>query len=128
MRRAAHSELVEAGGSWVTLGRRKAQRFPIELDVCYTTLSRQSEGLTGMGKTINISSSGVLFTSQHELPIGTRLEVSMLWPMKLNEKCGLNLVGAGRVVRQSRGQLALQFQEWQFRTTTRGVAGQSLGA
>ena len=128
MRRAAHSELVEAGNSWVTIGRRKAQRFPIELDMRYRALSRRSEGLTGIGRTINISSSGVLFTCQHELPVGTRLEVSMLWPMKLNEKCGLNLVGTGRVTRYSRGQLALQCQEWQFRTTTRGVAGQSPGA
>lgn len=122
MRRAANIELVEADGSWVISGRRKAQRFPIELDVRYRTLSRRSEVVTGVGKTINISSSGVLFTCEHDLPVGTRLEVFMLWPMKLNEKCGLNLVGTGRVARHANAQLALQFQEWQFRTTSRVVA------
>jgi PilZ domain len=105
------------------MGRRKSQRFPIGLDVHYRTLGRRSDAFVGTGKTINISSSGVLFTSQHELPIGTRLEVSMRWPMKLNEKCGLNLVATGRVVRHAKGQLALRFQEWQFRTTSQPSAG-----
>ena len=117
-RRLAHTELLSAGDKWVTIGRRKAQRFPIELDMRYKTSSRRSETLIGTGKTVNISSSGVLFTSPHELPIGTRLEIVIRWPMKLNEKCGLNLVGRGPVVRHARGQLAMRFQEWQFRTTS----------
>jgi len=82
--------------------------------------------VVGAGKTLNVSSSGVLFTSEHELPNGTRLQVFMHWPVKLNEKCGLNLVGTGRVVRHAKGQVALQFQGWQFRTTIQGVAGKEL--
>ena len=77
MRRGVDRELLEACGTWVTIGRRKAQRFPIELDVRYRTLDRRSEGVMGTGKTINISSSGVLFSSQHKFPIATRLEVAM---------------------------------------------------
>ena len=124
MGRSMHRELLEIVDKCITIGRRKSQRFPIELHVRYRTLGRQLEGLAGTGKTINISSSGVLFTSQHQLPMGTRVQVCMCWPVKLNEKCGLNLVGTGRVVRHAKGKLALRVQEWQFRTTTttQGVA------
>ncbi|MBV8807086.1 MAG: hypothetical protein JO033_00300, partial [Acidobacteriaceae bacterium] len=52
----------------------------------YTSLSKRSEAVVGAGKTLNVSSSGVLFTSEHELPNGTRLQVFMHWPVKLNEK------------------------------------------
>jgi hypothetical protein len=79
--------------------------------------------LSGLGKTLNISSSGVLFTSEHELPVGTRLEVSISWPAQLNERCLLNLVARGRVTRHVRGQLALQIQQYEFRTQSRAGNG-----
>jgi hypothetical protein len=72
--------------------RRRSSRFPIEREVRYKTLSQRAEVIQGAGKTLNISSSGVLFTADHELPVGTRLEVSISWPAQLNEKCLLNLV------------------------------------
>jgi len=96
--------------------RRRSTRFPIEREVRYKTRDQRSEVFTGIGKTLNISSSGVLFTSDHELPPGTRLEVSISWPAQLNENCLLNLVARGRVARCFKGQLALQIQQYEFRT------------
>ena len=58
----------------------------------------------------------MLFTSDYELPIDTRVEVSIRWPVELHENCGLNLVGSGPVVRHMNGQLALRFRQWEFRT------------
>ena len=99
--------------------RRKSSRFPIEREVRYKTLNQRAETLVGNGKTLNISSSGVLFTSDHDLPVGTRLEVAISWPAQLNEKCLLNLVARGRVTRHNKGQLALQIQQYEFRTQSR---------
>ena len=99
--------------------RRRSSRFPIERELRYRTLSQRTETLAGNGKTLNISSSGVLFTSDHDLPVGTRLELSISWPAQLNEKCLLNLVARGRVTRHTRGQLALQIQQYEFRTQSR---------
>jgi hypothetical protein len=96
--------------------RRRSSRFPIEREIRYKTLSQRSEMLQGVGRTLNISSSGVLFTADHDLPVGTRLEVSISWPAQLNEKCLLNLVARGRVTRQESGSLALQIQQYEFRT------------
>jgi hypothetical protein len=99
--------------------RRRSSRFPIEREVRYKTLNQRAEILAGNGKTLNISSSGVLFTSDHDLPIGTRLEVSISWPAQLNDRCLLNLVARGRVTRHTKGQLALQIQQYEFRTQSR---------
>lgn len=99
--------------------RRRSSRFPIEREVRYKTLNQRTEILVGSGKTLNISSSGVLFTSDHDLPVGTRLEVSISWPAQLNEKCLLNLVARGRIMRHHQGQLALQIQQYEFRTQSR---------
>jgi len=96
--------------------RRRSSRFPIEREIRYKTLSQRSEMLQGVGRTLNISSSGVLFTADHDLPVGTRLEVSISLPAQLNEKCLLNLVARGRVTRQESGSLALQIQQYEFRT------------
>ncbi len=99
--------------------RRRSSRFPIEREVRYKTLNQRTEILAGAGKTLNISSSGVLFTSDHDLPVGTRLEVSISWPAQLNERCLLNLVARGRITRHTKGQLALQIQQYEFRTQSR---------
>jgi hypothetical protein len=108
--------LAEPLRSENSVERRRSSRFPIEREVRYKTLSQRSEVIQGSGKTLNISSSGVLFTADHELPVGTRLEVSISWPAQLNEKCLLNLVARGRVTRQEGGNLALQIQQYEFRT------------
>lgn len=99
--------------------RRRSSRFPIERELRYKTLNQRAEILAGSGKTLNISSSGVLFTSDHELPVGTRLEVSISWPAQLNERVLLNLVARGRITRHHKGQLALQIQQYEFRTQSR---------
>ncbi len=99
--------------------RRRSSRFPIEREVRYKTLNQRTETLAGNGKTLNISSSGVLFTSDHDLPVGTRLELSISWPAQLNDRCLLNLVARGRVTRHNKGQLALQIQQYEFRTQSR---------
>ncbi|MGH9585289.1 MAG: PilZ domain-containing protein [Bryobacteraceae bacterium] len=102
-----------------TTERRRSSRFPIEREVRYKTLNQRTETLSGLGKTLNISSSGILFTTEHDLAVGTRLEVSISWPAQLNERCLLNLVARGRVTRHDKGQLALQIQQYEFRTQSR---------
>lgn len=113
------SEIVLTLPEVATTERRRSSRFPIERELRYKTLNQRSETFNGNGKTLNISSSGVLFTSEHDLPVGTRLEVSISWPAQLNEKCLLNLVARGRVTRHQKGHLALQIQQYEFRTQSR---------
>jgi hypothetical protein len=96
--------------------RRTADRFPIEREVRYKVLSKRSNEEAGLGKTINRSSSGVLFTSEHFLIPGKRVEVAISWPAQLNNKTALKLVARGRVVRCDNGRAALEIQQYEFRT------------
>jgi hypothetical protein len=96
--------------------RRNADRFPIERDLKFRVLSKRSSEESGDGKTINISSSGVLFAAGQMLLPGRRMELTISWPAQLNNKCSLRLVARGRVVRYEEGRAALMIQQYEFRT------------
>ena len=96
--------------------RRHSDRFPIEREVRYRVLNKRSSEESGDGKTINISSSGVLFTVEHMLLPGRRMELAISWPAQLNNKCALKLVARGRVVRFEGNRAAIEIQQYEFRT------------
>jgi hypothetical protein len=100
--------------------RRHSDRFPIEREVRFRILSKRKEE-DGDGKTVNISSSGVLFTSGQVLLPGRRLELSISWPAQLNNKCALKLVARGRIVRFEDGRAAMEIQQYEFRTQSSGT-------
>ena len=100
--------------------RRGADRFPIEREVRFKVLNRKSPDETGTGKTINMSSNGVLFTTDKYLLPGRRLEVSISWPAQLNSKVSLKLVARGRVVRCEEGRAAIEIHQYEFRTQAQG--------
>lgn len=102
--------------------RRQSDRFPIEREVRFRVLNKRGGEETGDGKTLNISSSGVLFTSEQLLLPGRRLELSISWPVQLNDLVPLKLVARGRVVRFADGQVAIEIQQYEFRTQANGVA------
>jgi hypothetical protein len=98
--------------------RRGADRFPIEREVRYKILSRKTatDGEGGSGLTVNMSSNGILFTTDRYLLPGRRLEVSISWPAQLNSKIALKLVARGRVVRAEEGRAAIEIHQYEFRT------------
>jgi hypothetical protein len=99
--------------------RRGTSRFPISEDISYKVYGSRNSIETGTGKTINVSSRGVLFTTEKPLHTGKRLEIAMNWPAALNEKCALKLVASGRVVRVEDGRAAVQIDKYEFRTRGR---------
>jgi len=96
--------------------RRASDRFPIEREVKYRVLTRKTGEEAGTGKTINMSSNGVLFTTPQVLLPGRRVEVAISWPAQLNAKVALKLVARGRVVRCEDGAAAIEIQQYEFRT------------
>lgn len=94
--------------------RRWRIRFPISLDVKYRVVGKRA--MSGRAQTVNISSRGMLMTAEHELTPGTHLKLSVEWPVRLNEACGLALHAGGRVVRTSEGVVAVQFRRYELRT------------
>lgn len=102
--------------------RRAADRFPIEREVRYKVLNRKNADEIGYGKTINMSSNGVLFTTEQYLLPGRRLELSISWPAQLNSTVALKLVARGRVVRCEEGRAAIEIHQYEFRTASQASA------
>jgi hypothetical protein len=95
--------------------RRGTSRFPLHEEVRYK-LVHGKVVTTGVGKTLNIGSSGVLFTTQERLPIGRTVELSVNWPARLDGTCPLKFVATGRVVRSEDDRAAVRIERYEFRT------------
>jgi hypothetical protein len=99
--------------------RRLARRYPISCELQYRMLGREPREI-GHGKTVNISSSGMLFLTDRLLAPRRKVEVLVQWPVKLNGQVGLNLVVLGEVVRVgSEGaiQAAIRIERYEFHTS-----------
>lgn len=96
--------------------RRRADRFAIEREIRYRALNKRGGEEAGEGKTVNMSSSGVLFTAPQILRPGRRIELAINWPAQLDNKCALKLVARGRIVRFENGLAAMEIQQYEFRT------------
>jgi len=96
--------------------RRASDRFPIARDLRYKMLSKRNGDENGSGRTVNMSSNGVLFSTDNILLPGRRVEVSINWPAQLNSNVGLKLVARGRIVRYEQGMAAMEIQQYEFRT------------
>ena len=95
--------------------QRQSLRFPVECELLYKSLTSTPEQIIGLGQTLNISSGGVLFTTEEALKVGEDMELSINWPTKLDGKQPLKFVVVGRVVRNGGGTAALQIQRYEFR-------------
>ena len=98
------------------LERRSNDRFPIVRDVRYKVLSSRGNPETGTGKTIDVSSAGVLLSAQTPLTLGKKVELSISWPAQLDGKCALKLVARGRVTRCLGTEVAIEIDKYEFRT------------
>jgi PilZ domain len=97
--------------------RRSTRRFAIEQEVIYKILDhRAAVPESGVGKTLDISSGGVLFETQQRLRPGKRVEVSVNWPALLDGGCPLKFVAVGRVVRAEEKRAAMHIEQHEFRT------------
>ncbi len=89
----------------------------IERDVRYKVLGgKKTVKQMGTGKTVNMSSGGVLFTTESPLPEGERVELAVSWPAQLNDQLPLKLVAMGRLVRAEDSQAAISIERYEFKT------------
>ena len=106
--------------------RRSSGRFPICQEVVYTLLDGKGRSEKCDGKTLDMSSAGILFTTAEALHPGKRLELAVNWPARLDGTCRLKLVAMGRVVRSEQDRAAIAIEHYEFRT--QGAAAFQAGA
>ena len=104
--------------------RRSTRRYPITLQLRYMVPFKERFGL---GRTLDVSSRGVLFEAREWVPAKTAIELSLYWPFRLQDACELQLVMRGRVVRQDGRNIAVHSDFHEFRTVGRGSHRQRNG-
>ena len=99
--------------------RRLERRYPIELELQHRKLQGGKVVVSGEGRTCNLSSGGILFHTGDLLNPGARMQLSIHWPVKLENACGLKLMVEGRVVRSTTEGTAIRIERYEFRTRAR---------
>jgi PilZ domain-containing protein len=102
--------------------RRENSRFPLQEEVRYRIVHQRVVSVTGVGRTLDISSSGVLFTTGERLQPGRTVEIAIDWPARLDGICPLQFVAVGRVVRSDLATAAVRIERYQFKTRARSLA------
>jgi hypothetical protein len=79
-------------------------------------LKRKHVKAVETGKVLNISSAGVLFSTETTLSERERIELAVDWPARLNQVTPLKLVAVGPVVRSEEKQAAIRIEKYEFKT------------
>ena len=100
--------------------RRLHQRYFVALDVEYKVSDRTGLLRRGHGRTINLSSGGILVETQNCLAIGRPIDLAIQWPCLLSGSVPLKLVVRGNIVRNDANFIAVRITSHEFRTA--GIA------
>src|SRR5579864_5871771 len=101
---------------------RKHSRYPIDLGLQYKLIAKGRVQHRGQGRTLNISSGGVLFAPDDIQKLVETLEprdvveLVLDWPLLLQKVCLLKLVVFGEIVRRDGEKLAIKMNRYEFRT------------
>jgi len=96
--------------------RRSSLRYPIHADLEYRLLDSDRVVQAGRGRTVNFSSTGILFESESALPAGKKVRLIVQWPARLDNRVALSLHVVGQTVRREFNFTAVQIFNYDFRT------------
>jgi hypothetical protein len=96
--------------------RRSTRRYPIAVELQYN-LKRNKSLESGHGHTVNISSGGVLFSTECALPPGFEIELAITWPARLGGVTRLKMHVQGLTVRNEENRTAVKIFRYQYRTS-----------
>ena len=115
--------MQDVEGGQRSTDRRERPRYRIQVDLRYKLLVRGARlPHMGNGKTVDISSAGVLFETDGALNAEKllrhpgKLVLELAWPLVLDDGCALKLQIAGRVVRRHLNLIAVSIDRYEFRT------------
>lgn len=102
--------------------RRLKRRFEIRRELRYKVLRDENEVDTGAGRSLELSSEAVAFITPKETAPGVFVELSISWPVLLQDRCPMQLVVYGRVIRSEPGLTVTSVDKYEFRTQARSSA------
>ena len=96
--------------------RRSKFRFAMQRDVRYKLAEDGVVVEAGSGQTINICSGGVAFVAERPLIPGGFVELSISWPVLLDDTCPMRFIVFGRVLRCTGRKAVCSIDKYEFRT------------
>jgi len=103
--------------------RRSKYRFSIKRELRYKILEHGAMIGSGTGHSIDLGSGGMAFAAEHPLKPGAFVEVSISWPVLLDQTCPMRLIVFGRVLRSSEQRNVCSIDKYEFRTQARTCQG-----
>lgn len=103
----------------VVSDRRGKSRFKIRRELRYKLLHEGKVVEAGTGFTVDIGSGGVAFRSERMFTAGEYVELSISWPVLLEESCPMQLSVLGRVLRNEGQRSVCSVDKYEFRTQAR---------
>jgi len=101
--------------------RRKKYRFPMSREMRYKVLEDDAIVDAGTGMTVDMGSGGIAFQPSRLLRPGAFVELSISWPVLLDDACPMRLIVFGRVLRSSVRHTACTVDKYEFRTQGRAA-------
>lgn len=101
--------------------RRRDKRYELELALRWKLIKRRRLLESGEGRTVDLSSGGILFDAGRPLPAGLNVELSVTWPVMLHNVAPLQLVVYGKIVRSAGRQTAIRMVQHELRTVGTAV-------
>ncbi len=96
--------------------RRSDRRYNLALGLRWNLLYRKKVVDSGIGRTVDLSSGGILFDAGLKLPAGLKICLAISWPALLHESTLMQLVVEGRIVRSDVAGVAIRTMLHEFRT------------
>ena len=93
--------------------RRATRRYPVQVRIRYRVNSGSGQVITGVGRTLDISSYGLLFQAAESLPAGAFIEAEIPWPAH-NSTRRLKAVIKGHIVWIEGKSTAIAIREQYF--------------
>ena len=98
---------------WQRSERRQAVRYPANTRVMRLVHHIQEVAIED-ATLVNISQTGVLLETAHGLPVGSRIELDIPWPVRSGTALTITLRITGWVVRRERSHSAIRIDQYTF--------------
>ena len=87
--------------------RRTKFRFDMQREIRYKLVEEGALLASGTGSTLNMCSGGIAFSTEQALQPRAFAELSISWPVLLDETCPMRLIVFGRIRRSGGGKAVL---------------------
>ena len=96
-----------------------SRRYPIVLGLTWKLFRRAALIDSGFGRTVNLSTQGILFDAMGPFPTGMKIALSIFWPMGPANLTPACLDIEGRIVRSNGCNVAITIDRHNFCTASR---------